>query len=131
MPKKGSFEVLKCHGHITMIAVDKQLLFFQEWDGPWFPTLRLVHRFPNLLPRLQVDKGAIKFVLSGANIMSPGLTSPGADLGEAEVEAGQPVVSCWSSLAFFFFFWFFLFVVVLFAVLILFPVLFPLRVRFG
>ena len=26
----------------------------------------------------QVDKGAIKFVLSGANIMCPGLTSPGA-----------------------------------------------------
>lgn len=27
---------------------------------------------------LQVDKGAIRFVLSGANIMCPGLTSPGA-----------------------------------------------------
>lgn len=26
----------------------------------------------------QVDKGAIRFVLSGANIMCPGLTSPGA-----------------------------------------------------
>jgi predicted RNA-binding protein (TIGR00451 family) len=25
-----------------------------------------------------VDKGAIRFVLSGANIMCPGLTSPGA-----------------------------------------------------
>ena len=31
-----------------------------------------------ILPRLQVDKGAIKFILSGANIMCPGLTSPGA-----------------------------------------------------
>lgn len=28
----------------------------------------------------QVDKGAIKFVLSGANIMCPGLTSPGAKM---------------------------------------------------
>ena len=33
---------------------------------------------PFLLPKLQVDKGAIRFVLSGANIMCPGLTSPGA-----------------------------------------------------
>ena len=33
---------------------------------------------PMILPRLQVDKGAIKFILSGANIMCPGLTSPGA-----------------------------------------------------
>lgn len=28
----------------------------------------------------QVDKGAIRFVLSGANIMCPGLTSKGAKM---------------------------------------------------
>ena len=33
---------------------------------------------PILLPKIQVDRGAIKFVLSGANIMCPGLTSKGA-----------------------------------------------------
>jgi malignant T-cell-amplified sequence len=33
---------------------------------------------PFFLPMQQVDKGAIRFVLSGANIMCPGLTSPGA-----------------------------------------------------
>ena len=27
-----------------------------------------------------MDKGAIKFVLSGANVMAPGLTSPGGKL---------------------------------------------------
>lgn len=32
----------------------------------------------------QVDKGAIRFVLSGANIMCPGLTSPGAKMNNAE-----------------------------------------------
>lgn len=35
---------------------------------------------PDLLPHVQVDRGAIKFVLAGANIMCPGLTSPGARL---------------------------------------------------
>ncbi|XP_028351156.1 malignant T-cell-amplified sequence 1-like isoform X3 [Physeter macrocephalus] len=35
---------------------------------------------------LTVDKGAIKFVLSGANIMCPGLTSPGAKLYPAAVD---------------------------------------------
>lgn len=40
--------------------------------------LTLIFSDPNLLPKLQVDKGAIKFILSGANIMAPGLTSPGA-----------------------------------------------------
>ncbi len=32
----------------------------------------------------QVDKGAIKFVLSGANIMCPGLTSPGGRLTQCD-----------------------------------------------
>ncbi len=36
-----------------------------------------------ILPHVQVDKGAIKFVLSGANIMCPGLTSPGARMDTA------------------------------------------------
>lgn len=38
---------------------------------------------PFFLPWEQVDKGAIKFVLSGANIMCPGLTSPGAKMTPA------------------------------------------------
>lgn len=42
------------------------------------PTLRLLHKFPYFVTMQQVDKGAIRFVLSGANIMCPGLTSPGA-----------------------------------------------------
>lgn len=33
---------------------------------------------PELLAKVQVDKGAIRFILSGANVMCPGLTSPGA-----------------------------------------------------
>jgi len=47
--------------------------------------LELLYRYdiflfldPYILPWQQVDKGAIRFVLSGANIMCPGLTSPGA-----------------------------------------------------
>lgn len=34
----------------------------------------------------QVDKGAIRFVLSGANIMCPGLTSPGAMMTDVPKE---------------------------------------------
>eukprot|EP00118_Oscarella_pearsei_P003998 m.16589 g.16589 ORF g.16589 m.16589 type:complete len:118 (+) comp27026_c0_seq4:365-718(+) len=39
---------------------------------------------PMMLPHLQVDKGAIRFILSGANIMCPGLTSPGAKMDDVE-----------------------------------------------
>lgn len=39
------------------------------------PTLRTLHRLPGLLPHATVDSGAVKFVLSGADVMCPGLTS--------------------------------------------------------
>lgn len=38
---------------------------------------------------MQVDKGAIRFILSGANIMCRGLTSPGAKM--SVVEKGRVV----------------------------------------
>lgn len=53
------------------------------------PTLTLIHRYPDILPTVQVDRGAIKHVLGSANIMCPGLTSKGAkmdtDLGEGAI----------------------------------------------
>jgi len=79
LPKKEPLRILKCHDHIEILINSAgELLFFRHRDGPWMPTLRLLHKYPFLLPLLQVDKGAIRFVLSGANIMCPGLTSPGA-----------------------------------------------------
>lgn len=43
-----------------------------------------------MLPKLQVDRGAIKFVLSGANIMCPGLTSKGARM-DTDLPVGSVV----------------------------------------
>uniref|UniRef100_A0A1S4GID1 Uncharacterized protein n=1 Tax=Anopheles gambiae TaxID=7165 RepID=A0A1S4GID1_ANOGA len=85
LPKKDAFRIVKCHDHIELLingAGDQ--VFFRHRDGPWMPTLKLFHRFPFFLPMEQVDKGAIRFVLSGANIMCPGLTSPGACMTKVE-----------------------------------------------
>lgn len=79
LPKKDAFKIIKCHEHIEILVNGSgEQLFFRQRDGAWMPTLRLFHKYPFFLPMLQVDKGAIRFVLSGANIMCPGLTSPGA-----------------------------------------------------
>jgi len=43
-----------------------------------------------MMPRLRVDKGAIRFVIAGANIMCPGLTSSGATIHD-EVADETPV----------------------------------------
>jgi len=54
------------------------------------PHLRLVHRFPTCFPSIRIDRGAIRFVLSGATLMAPGLTSTGGRLpsGDAEEKGG-------------------------------------------
>ncbi|CAG5102008.1 Similar to MCTS1: Malignant T-cell-amplified sequence 1 homolog (Drosophila melanogaster) [Cotesia congregata] len=68
IPKKDSFRLVKCHDHIEIMVND-----------------------PFFLPVEQVDKGAIKFVLSGANIMCPGLTSKGAKM--TQVSKGTAVMA--------------------------------------
>lgn len=70
---------------MEILTVKGELLFFRQRKGPFYPTLRLLHKYPFILPHQQVDKGAIKFVLSGANIMCPGLTS-GVKLYTAAVD---------------------------------------------
>lgn len=49
---------------------------------------------PNLLPRVQVDRGAIRFLLSGAHMMCPGFTSKGGSLppSSSSLPAETPVV---------------------------------------
>eukprot|EP00727_Mastigamoeba_balamuthi_P004487 m51a1_g14036 hypothetical protein (181) ;mRNA; r:1164719-1165881 len=84
LPKKHPLFVVKCHDHVTMVAIDNEPQFFNVNDGQWIPTLRLLHKYPFILPRYQVDKGAIKFVLSGAQIMCPGLTSPGGRMEDVD-----------------------------------------------
>ncbi|TGZ46574.1 hypothetical protein CRM22_011087 [Opisthorchis felineus] len=79
LPKKDALKVVKCHEHIELFAdLQGDVLFFCQRDGPFIPSLKLLHKYPFLLPHLQVDRGAIKHVLNGSNIMCPGLTSAGA-----------------------------------------------------
>lgn len=94
LPKKDSFKIVKCHEHIEILVNGAgEQLFFRHRDGPWMPTLRLYHKYPFFLPMLQVDKGAIRFVLSGANIMCPGLTSPGACMIKVEKGAAVAILA--------------------------------------
>jgi PUA domain protein len=90
LPKKADLTLVKLPEHVQLLIQDGEPLFFSTRDGGWFPTLRLLHKFPLMMPRLRTDKGAIKFVLSGANIMCPGLTSPGATIHQA-VDKETPV----------------------------------------
>ncbi|KAK2742549.1 translation machinery-associated protein 20 [Myotisia sp. PD_48] len=64
----------------VLYVVDSKPIFFQTAHSPLLPHLRILHEFPNALPTIGIDRGAIRFVLSGATLMAPGLTSPGGRL---------------------------------------------------
>lgn len=91
LPKKDA-AVAEARGRdkTSFVTVDGEPVFFRFRDGPFFPALRLLHRYPKMMAAVRVDRGAVRFVLKGADIMCPGLTSAGADVS-AELGEGAPV----------------------------------------
>ncbi|RDW76353.1 translation machinery-associated protein 20 [Aspergillus mulundensis] len=84
LPKKAQLDAVKLPDRVTLYTIDSTPLFYQPLDGPPIPHLKVLHQFPGMLPTIQIDRGAIRFVLSGATLMAPGLTSPGGRLPDAE-----------------------------------------------
>lgn len=56
----------------NLLYVNNQPLFIHLFDE-WVPSLKLLLK-KIVLPKVVVDKGAIKFVVNGADIMRPGIT---------------------------------------------------------
>jgi len=102
MPKKSQLDAMKIPDRITLYVLPNTPLFYQHMTDPLLPHLKLVHRFPQCFPTIRIDSGAIRFVLSGATLMAPGLTSTGGRLpgegaedewaGKPELEKGAPIV---------------------------------------
>jgi len=104
IPKKSSLIQYKVGPHLMLYCrkveredsspIDEPILF-QQRDGPILPTLKLVHKYPGLkFKSVTVDKGAIPFLLGGANVMCPGLTNPGGEMppdGETQDAQGFDV----------------------------------------
>ncbi|KAI9928739.1 hypothetical protein ASPWEDRAFT_168711 [Aspergillus wentii DTO 134E9] len=84
LPKKAQLDAVKLPERSTLYTIDSTPLFYQPMDGPPIPHLKILHKYPSALPTVQIDRGAIRFVLSGAALMAPGLTSPGGRLPETE-----------------------------------------------
>lgn len=103
MPKKEQLDLVKIPDRVSLYCNGRTPLFWQHMDDPIIPHLTVIHQYPWCFNRVRIDRGAIRFVLSGAALMVPGLTSPGgrlpggADMEEwandgKELEAGDVVV---------------------------------------
>lgn len=80
MPKKEQLEAVKLPERCTLYTLGSTPLFYQHMDDPLIPHLRVVHAYPDFFPRVRVDRGAIRFVMAGAALMTPGMTSKGGRL---------------------------------------------------
>jgi len=81
-PKKGNVYVAKCPGKVELIALDLVPAFFSKQGGPIVPTLRLLHQFPQMLPKMVVDEGAAVHIMSGSNVFCAGFTGPAGVIPE-------------------------------------------------
>lgn len=88
---------MKLPDRASLYVIDGEPVFFQHDGGTLLPHLRLIHRFPSAFPTIRIDRGAIRFVLSGATLMAPGLTSKGGRLPEPrDGEEGVDEEGHWS-----------------------------------
>jgi PUA-domain protein len=68
--KKDQVELIE--DKFKIIVVNKQPAFF-DYNNKWIPTLKYLQEH-DLLKKITVDMGAIKFVVNGADVMRPGIT---------------------------------------------------------
>lgn len=81
-----------------VLYVDNTLSFIRVGDM-WIPSLVLLQSRSSLLPHVVVDKGAIRFVVNGADVMRPGINDAeafekGAYVVVVDETVGKPIAVC-------------------------------------
>ena len=69
-----------------VVSINHESAFFY-YENKLVPTLHYLLKHPALLKKIVVDMGAVKFVVSGADIMRPGIVSI-----ESEISTGDFLV---------------------------------------
>ena len=69
---------------MEVLIVDGKILFF-KYEGDWHPTVRGVLEYDINEYLVVVDQGAVKFVINGADIMSPGIVSADPVIKEGDI----------------------------------------------
>ena len=73
IPKKAQIEFIQTETGDILYAVNNELKLWKSPDG-YIPVLTLLLANKIKLKKVVVDKGAIRFVTNGADIMKPGIT---------------------------------------------------------
>jgi len=61
--------------NIEIYAINKEPILIKTKEINFFPTINILNKFKNLLPRVVVDSGAVPHIVNGADVMAPGITA--------------------------------------------------------
>lgn len=73
LPKNSKVEIIQTKAGDTLYAVNNELKLWKSNEG-YIPVLTLLLNKNVDLKKISVDKGAIKYVTNGADVMRPGIT---------------------------------------------------------
>jgi PUA domain protein len=73
-PKHSKVEVIQTEAGDTLYAINNELKLWKSNEG-YIPVLTLLLNKKVDLKKIVVDRGAIKYVANGADIMRPGITN--------------------------------------------------------
>ncbi len=83
-PKKARVEVIQTDAGDTLYAINNVLKLWKSKDG-YIPVLTLLLSKQVDLKKIAVDKGAIRYVANGADIMRPGITKIDQSIKKDEI----------------------------------------------
>ncbi|MFX0049542.1 MAG: PUA domain-containing protein [Candidatus Hermodarchaeota archaeon] len=83
-PKKARIELIQTDTGDTLYAVNNVLKLWKSKDG-YIPVLTLLLNKQVDLKKIVVDKGAIRFVTNGADVMRPGITKIDSSIKKGDI----------------------------------------------
>ncbi len=83
-PKKARIEVIQTDAGDTLYAVNNVLKLWKSKEG-YIPVLTLLLNKQVDLKKIIVDKGAIRFVTNGADVMRPGITKIDSSIKKGDI----------------------------------------------
>ncbi len=82
IPKKSKVEVV-ITDNFDIILVDREPIAFKK-DNKIIPTIKLLLKFLPNKNLVVVDRGAIRFLIKGADVMAPGIVDANEDIKEGD-----------------------------------------------
>eukprot|EP00768_Dysnectes_brevis_P009671 gnl/Dysnectes_brevis/996_a1111_3947.p1 GENE.gnl/Dysnectes_brevis/996_a1111_3947~~gnl/Dysnectes_brevis/996_a1111_3947.p1 ORF type:complete len:183 (-),score=30.32 gnl/Dysnectes_brevis/996_a1111_3947:70-618(-) len=72
--KKTPLNLVRCRDRVQMLAhTNGKILFWSHYETFWYPTMRVLHKYPSMVPKCVVHSGACRAVMGGADVMGPGV----------------------------------------------------------